>query len=185
MAMELTHITPASNRRSLRDTPLHVSPLEGLEDLLTSETLTRDKHLKLCRANVLSTHSIDKDKASAAVNVIYMRAGLAAPLIIWTQSPLESLFAKICVDVFSKKDRGTPWHCWLEDNNSYDNTLFVWEPFKAFLKAAGRWVADLQGEVLCIPSMSMKELKQLAGKKCTAIFFIEDRSLIFWKDRVR
>jgi len=103
---------------------LHGSPLEGLEDLLTSEILTRDKHLKLCRANVLSTHSINKDKAHAALNVIYKRAGLAAPLIIWTQSPLESLFAKICVDVFSKKDRGTPWHCWLERNNSYDNTTF-------------------------------------------------------------
>ena len=71
MAMELTHITPVSNGRTPRDTPLQVSPLVGLEELLTNETLTREKHLKLCRANVLSTHSINKDKASAAVNVIY------------------------------------------------------------------------------------------------------------------
>ena len=119
MVMELTHVTHATNGRSPR-----VSPLAGHEDLLASETLTRAKHLKLCRANILSPHPMNKDQTRTAVNAIYRRAGLAEPMIIWTQSPLESLFAKICVDVFSKKDRGTPWQRWGRDGCEHDNTPF-------------------------------------------------------------
>lgn len=128
--MEFTHKTHVSKGRSTTEISQSVSPLEGYEALLSSKTLTRDEHHKLCRANVLSTHRINKDKAQASVYAIYKRAGLAAPLIIWTQSPLETIFAKICVDVFAKKERDTPWRTWREDNWREDHYIHDNTPFR-------------------------------------------------------
>ena len=139
MVADLTNISLAAKRPDAHVETLRVSPLEGQEALLTSKTLTRDKHHKLCRDNVLSTHPINKDKAKAAISSIYHRAGLAAPLIIWTQSPLQSLFAKICVDVFSKKERGTPWRRWRRDNDANDNTPFRLGAVESLLKSGWQW----------------------------------------------
>ena len=138
MAMELTHRRHASNGRNPSDEQLCVSPLEVHENLLTSETLTRDQHQKYCRANILSPHPINKEKARTAVNAIYLRAELAPPLIVWTQSPLESLFAKICVNVFSNKERGTPWRSWVERDNSHNNTPYRLGAVESLLKSGWR-----------------------------------------------
>lgn len=65
----------------------------------------------------------DKPNAEAAINAIYAQDGLANPLIIWTQSPMANIFAKVSIDYLSEKDLRTPWclRPWRKeslDNNS-------------------------------------------------------------------
>jgi len=51
-----------------------------------------------------------RTEAHKAVRSIYETAGLPMPLIISTQSPLESYFAKAAIDVFSDAGQPHAWH---------------------------------------------------------------------------
>ena len=53
---------------------------------------------------------MDKLKTTSIINGLYKRVGLAEPLIIWTQSPLESYLARAAVDVFCEESQRHPWH---------------------------------------------------------------------------
>ena len=63
----------------------------------------------LWKENAYIDQPADKPKAEAAINAIYNRAGLEAPLIIWTQSPLANVFAKASIDYLSNADLSIPW----------------------------------------------------------------------------
>ena len=51
--------------------------------------------------SILESRNTNKTKAETAIKTIYTRAGLKEPLIIWTQSPLANVFAKVAIDYFS------------------------------------------------------------------------------------
>ena len=63
---------------------------------------------------------------------------IAAPLIVWTKSPLENAFAKTCVDVCSKKQRATPWSWWHEDSYEYDNSAIRLAAVQSVLNSGWR-----------------------------------------------
>lgn len=65
----------------------------------------------------------DKPRAEAAINAIYKRAGLAAPMIIWTQSPVANVFAKASVDYFSNEDLTIPWGFKHLDRFAHNNDI--------------------------------------------------------------
>ena len=52
---------------------------------------------------------MDKSKTAAIINAFYSRMGLPAPLIIWTQSPLESYLARAAIDVFCEESQQHSW----------------------------------------------------------------------------
>jgi len=53
---------------------------------------------------------MDKPKTTAIIKTLYNRAGLPAPLIIWTRSPLENYLARAAVDVFCEESQQHSWH---------------------------------------------------------------------------
>ena len=53
---------------------------------------------------------LKKFETHLVIDSIYEQAGLANPLIIWTQSPLGSYIAKAAIDVFSEADQPHPWY---------------------------------------------------------------------------
>ena len=57
---------------------------------------------------------MDKHRTTAIINDLYELADLPAPLIIWTQSPLESYLARAAVDVFCAESQWYSWyyHWW-------------------------------------------------------------------------
>lgn len=57
---------------------------------------------------------IDKPKTTTIINALYAREGLLAPLIIWTQSPLESYVARAAIDIFCEESQQHSWyyHWW-------------------------------------------------------------------------
>ncbi|MDA8708264.1 hypothetical protein N9M10_02720 [Hellea sp.] len=143
MAIEFTHLKRTPKGRSPRDTPLYVSPIKGQEDLLTSETLTRDFKKALSNTNEKIGYGADqsgsettplslssfkpnkpeKSDVHEAIRSIYVKAGLPKPLIISTQSPLGSYIAKAAIDVFSNESQRHSWY--YDDWHSY-----YWDPEK-------------------------------------------------------
>lgn len=64
--------------------------------------------------NRIVKHVLDRPKATTIINDLYERVGLPVPLIIWTQSPLESYLARAVVDIFCEDSHRHPWyyHWW-------------------------------------------------------------------------
>ena len=56
------------------------------------------KQTKSWKLHAYSTEPIDKPKATSAINTIYALENRDAPKIIWTKSPLASVFAKVLCD---------------------------------------------------------------------------------------
>jgi len=61
------------------------------------------------KENAYIDQPTDKPRAEAAIKAIYKRAGLEAPMIIWTQSPVANVFAKVSIDYLSNADLSIPW----------------------------------------------------------------------------
>jgi len=57
-----------------------------------------------------SIPKLNKLKVSETIESIYSKTGLSKPLIIWTQSPLESYFAKAAIDSFCEKAQHYGWY---------------------------------------------------------------------------
>ena len=61
------------------------------------------------KKNAYVDQPTDKLRAEDSINAIYNRAGLEPPMIIWTQSPLANVFAKVSIDYLSNADLSIPW----------------------------------------------------------------------------
>jgi len=56
------------------------------------------KYSRSWRKNTLSTDPINKPRATEAIKTLYKIVGRGEPRIIWTKSPLASLFTKVIAD---------------------------------------------------------------------------------------
>ena len=65
--------------------------------------------MPIWKKNAYVDQPTDKLRAEDAINAIYKRAGLEPPMIIWTQSPLANVFAKVSIDYLSNADLSIPW----------------------------------------------------------------------------
>jgi len=78
-------------------------------DFHGNDEIANEPREPLWKENTYIDQPADKPRAEAAINAIYNRAGLEAPKIIWTQSPVANVFAKVSIDYLSNVDLSIPW----------------------------------------------------------------------------
>ena len=74
-----------------------------------AEKIEEEPQEPLWKKKVYIDQPADKPRAEAAINAVYKRAGLKSPMIIWTQSPVANVFAKVSIDYLSNADLSIPW----------------------------------------------------------------------------
>lgn len=74
----------------------------------------------------------------AVVDSIYSNAGRPTPLIIWTQSPLESYLAKAAIDVFSEAGQPYVWYYRWWDGDAERNVNFRMNAAQSILNSGWR-----------------------------------------------
>jgi len=78
-------------------------------------------HTKNWKLKAFSTAAIDKPKATAAINALYELDEHEPPLIVWTQSPLANVFAKVlCDEILGLNPEDRVWN----NCSPYDDVLW-------------------------------------------------------------
>jgi len=92
-------------------------------DFFSGDDIVDQPSEPLWKENTYINQPADKPRAESAIKAIYKRAGLEAPMIIWTQSPMANVFAKVSIDYLSNEDLTIPWGFRHRDKFAQNNAI--------------------------------------------------------------